>query len=324
MCSGELSQTFLPSSPQKLQLVTSPSSIPQHLYPFEGCFLRRGELKYHYLDEGQGDPIVMVHGNPSWSIYYRRLIWGMRDTHRCIVPDHIGCGFSEKPSDENYGYRLRDRVKDLEALIEETTGGEQKLTLVAHDWGGMIAMAYAVQNPARIGRIVLLNTAAFHLPASMRLPKAIAAVRNTQLGALSVRGLNSFSRAAANVGCKRNPMSAELRDAYCAPYDSWDNRIATLRFVQDIPLSPQDPSYALVSEVEAGLHQFNHTPILLCWGMLDFVFGPQVLLEFQKRWPHAEVEQFDDCGHYVLEDAGEEAVARIRAFVSAHPLPKSA
>jgi haloalkane dehalogenase len=188
----------------------------------------------------------------------------------------------------------------------------------------MIAMAYAVRYPKRIARIVLLNTAAFHLPKYMKLPPGIAAVRNSRLGAFSVRGLNSFARAAAMVGCKRNPMSAELRDAYCAPYDNWENRIATLRFVQDIPLSPKDPSYELVSQVEAGLVRFSQTPILLCWGMRDFVFNGQVLQEFEKRWPHAEVERFADCGHYVLEDAGQEAVNRISSFLDAHPLPASA
>jgi len=293
--------------------------IPRALYPFDGRVLDRGGLRYHYLDEGQGEPVVMVHGNPSWSIYYRALVLGLGDDYRSIVPDHIGCGLSDKPGDDRYGYRLADRVADLEALIEHAAP-RGPLTLVAHDWGGMIGMAYAVRHPERIGRIVLLNTAAFHLPGAMKVPTSIAAVRNTPLGALAVRGFNAFSRGAARVGCKRQPMSAELRRAYCAPYDSWDNRIATLRFVQDIPLAPSDPSYALVSEVEQGLARFRDTPVLLCWGMRDFVFNGEVLDVFRDHWPQAEVERFEDCGHYVLEDAGDQVVTRVRKFLAAHPL----
>jgi len=302
--------------------VTQLPLVPEHIYPFDGSVLLRGDHRYHYVDEGEGDAVVMVHGNPSWSIYYRSLVLGLKDSHRAIAPDHIGCGLSDKPGDAEYGYRLKDRIDDLEALIEHTVGATKKLTLVAHDWGGMIAMGYAARHPERIARIVLLNTAAFHLPSAMKLPVGIATVRNSRLGAFSVRGLNSFARAAATVGCKRNPMSPELKDAYCAPYNSWDNRIATLRFVQDIPLGPEDPSFALVSEIEASLEKFADLPILLCWGMRDFVFTPEVLKEFEARWPKAEVERWNDCGHYVLEDASREVVARIKKFLEENPVSR--
>lgn len=295
-------------------------TIPHELYPFDGHTLDRHGLRYHYLDEGSGEPVVMVHGNPSWSIYYRPLVEALRHDYRCIVPDHIGCGFSDIPDDQTYGYRLADRVADLTALVDQTCTDGVPITLVAHDWGGMIAMAYAARHPERIGRIVLLNTAAFHLPAHMKVPSPIAAIRNTPLGTLAVQGFNAFSRGTALIGCKRNPMSPALKRAYCAPYDTWQNRIATLRFVQDIPLSPADPSYELVSEVEQGLCKFSNTPALLCWGMRDFVFNGQVLEEFQKHWPHAEIERYEDCGHYVLEDASSEVTTRIRTFLAAHPL----
>ncbi len=299
---------------------TTELNIPHHLYPFRGKFLDRSGLALHYLDEGSGDPIVMVHGNPSWSIYYRALVQGISNSYRCIVPDHIGCGLSDKPDDEHYEYRLKNRVDDLEALIIETCPAEKKITLVAHDWGGMIAMAVAARHPERIGRIVLLNTAAFHLPAEMALPTSIAALRNTPLGSCAVRGFNAFARGAARVGCKKNPMSKARQRAYCAPYNNWSNRIATLRFIEDIPVSPRDISYSLVSEVESSLPLFSKVPILLCWGMKDFVFNGRVLQEFRERWPHAEVCQLDDCGHYVLEDAPTEVVPRIRKFLEEHPL----
>ncbi len=118
-------------------------------------------LRYHYIDEGQGPPVVMVHGNPSWSIYYRNLVEALRSTHRCIVPDHIGCGFSDKPDDSNYAYTLSQRIEDLESLLESLNLTEP-ITLVVHDWGGAIGMGYATRHPEKIARLVILNTAAFH------------------------------------------------------------------------------------------------------------------------------------------------------------------
>jgi haloalkane dehalogenase len=129
-----------------------------------------------------------------------------------------------------------------------------------------------------------------------------------------------FARAAAWVGCKRNPMSSELRKAYCRPYDSWQHRIATLRFVQDIPLQPDDSGYDLVTEVQEGLQQFEKLPVCICWGEQDFVFDHHFLKEWQRRFPAAEVHSFADCGHYVLEDARDEVIPIISKFLTTNPL----
>jgi haloalkane dehalogenase len=117
------------------------------------------------------------------------------------------------------------------------------------------------------------------------------------------------------VGCKRNPMNAELRALYQLPYDSWKNRIATLRFVQDIPLSPGDRGYDLVSSVSAGIGQFSSLPLLIIWGELDFVFDRHFLAEWRRRFPAAELHSFPDCGHYILEDAREEVVPLMSGFL---------
>ncbi len=161
--------------------------VSKDLYPFVGHFHDRGGLRQHYLDEGQGDPVVMLHGNPSWSFYYRNLVLALRDRYRVIVPDHIGCGLSDKPDDSRYSYTLQQRVDDLDALLASLGIGE-KITLVLHDWGGMIGMAYASRHPERIARLVILNTAAFHLPASKKFPLALKICRDTPLGALLIRG----------------------------------------------------------------------------------------------------------------------------------------
>ena len=108
-------------------------------------------LRLHYIDEGEGEPVVMLHGNPSWSFLYRNLIDSLRGSHRVIVPDHIGCGLSEKPDDSRYTYTLQSRMDDLEDLLDHL-GLDRELTLVLHDWGGMIGMAYAARHPERIAR----------------------------------------------------------------------------------------------------------------------------------------------------------------------------
>jgi haloalkane dehalogenase len=291
------------------------SSDIKKLYPFTGHTLDLDGLSYHYLDEGSGAPVVMVHGNPSWSFYYRNLVLALRNRYRCIVPDHIGCGFSAKPGDDRYDYTLSRRVDDLERLID-SLGISEKITLVLHDWGGMIGMAYAVRHPERIKRLVILNTAAFHLPQDKPFPLALKICRDTMLGTLLVRGCNAFSLAASFVGCKRNPMSAELRQAYRLPYDTWQNRIATLRFVQDIPLVPGDRNYELVSAVAAGINQFRNLPMAIFWGELDFVFDLSFLTEWQRRFPKAEVHRYADAGHYILEDMQEEVIPLIADFLA--------
>jgi pimeloyl-ACP methyl ester carboxylesterase len=298
--------------------VTTSDRVPRSLYPFDGHRIDIGGHGYHYLDEGAGETLVMLHGNPTWSFYYRDLVQALRGQHRTLVPDHIGCGLSDKPSDAEYRYTLCQRVDDLENFLDKVGAGDA-LTLVMHDWGGMIGMAYAVRHPERVKRLVLMNTAAFHLPNAMSLPTSLWSIRNTRVGAYCVQRFNLFCRGASRL-CTVERLSKEVRDAYCAPYETFDDRLATLRFVQDIPLAPGDPSYETVSQVEAGLEGFRETPILLLWGLKDFVFGEPVLEIFERHWPQAEVHRFPKAGHYVLEDARDEIPGLIQNFVSTHPL----
>jgi len=268
----------------------------------------------HYLDEGAGPPVVMVHGNPTWSFYYRDLVRALRGAYRVIVPDHIGCGRSDKPGDASYSYTLARRADDLEALLDHL-GIVKDITLVLHDWGGMIGMVYATRHPERIRRLVILNTGAFHLPKTKPFPWSLWFCRNRLLGPLLVRGGNAFCRAAVRMCVARRPLPPGVRAAYLAPYDSWANRIAVLRFVQDIPLRPGDPSYNLVTQVQDGLAKLRGVPMLICWGDRDFVFDQHFLAEWTKRFPEADLHRFADAGHYVLEDAGEEIVPLIQEWL---------
>ncbi|MBW2155695.1 MAG: alpha/beta fold hydrolase, partial [Deltaproteobacteria bacterium] len=131
----------------------------RHLYPFKSHYMEINGLNYHFLDEGAGDPVVIIHGNPTWSFYYRKLVEGLSERFRTIVPDHIGCGLSDTPDVHQYDYRLKSRVDDLEDLLDHL-GIDKNITLVLHDWGGMIGMAYALRFQERIRRFVIMNTAA--------------------------------------------------------------------------------------------------------------------------------------------------------------------
>lgn len=294
-------------------------AVARDIYPFDGHYFDRQGLKYHYLDEGRGEPVVMLHGNPSWSLYFRELVIGLRDRCRAVVPDHLGCGYSDKPDDGDYEYTLKSRVDDLEALLAHL-GLERDLTLVLHDWGGMIGMAYAARYPERVRRLIVLNTAAFRNPRAEKLPISLWLMRNTAMGPLLIRGLNAFARGATVLAVTRTRMAARLAEAYCAPYDSWRNRIATLRFVQDIPLRPEDAAYEIVLGVEAALPRFQAVPMLICWGEKDFVFDGPFLEAWLRHFPLAEVHRFPDCGHYVLEEAAGEIVPLVQSFLRAHPL----
>jgi haloalkane dehalogenase len=232
----------------------------------------------------------------------------------------MGCGLSDKPDDRDYQYTLIRRVDDLESLLDYLKINDN-ITLVLHDWGGMIGMAYAVRHPEGIRRIVLFNTAAFHKPEGKPFPWLLWLSRNAVIGSFLVRRFNLFARIAARICCTRRPIPKDIREAYCAPYE--ENSIATLRFVQDIPLRSGDRAYDLVMEVQGKLDLFRHLPVLICWGGKDFVFDEHFLREWKRIFPKAEVHHFPDCGHYVLEDATQEIIGIAQKFLKKYSLTPS-
>jgi cis-3-alkyl-4-acyloxetan-2-one decarboxylase len=281
------------------------------LYPFASHELTIDGLRYHYLDEGAGPALLLVHGNPTWSFYWRNIVSALRGKYRLIVPDHIGCGLSDKPSPRDYSYRLARRVDDLCRLIEHLK--LDQITLIAHDWGGAIGMGAAVALPHRFSRFVLMNTAAF---LADRCPRRIRLCHVPVLGQVGVQGLNLFVREALHkTVAKPERMTPAVCAGYMAPYDSWANRAAVYRFVMDIPLSPRHPSYATLKHIEAGLPQFRDRPVALIWGMQDWCFTTWFLDRFLHYLPKAEVHRLPDAGHYVVEDAHERIVPILEAFL---------
>jgi haloalkane dehalogenase len=185
----------------------------------------------------------------------------------------------------------------------------------------MIGMGYAARHPERVKRIVASNTGAFPLPKTKRLPRSLWLGRNTRLGAWLILNRNAFCRAAARWCVTRHKMPDDVRRMYLMPYDSPEHRTAVLKFVQTIPLSPGDPGYDIITGVEASLPKFRDVPTLLLWGMKDFVFDAHFLAGWQRHFPHAETHTWPDCGHYLLEDAGDEAIIRVKEFLAKHPIP---
>ncbi|MEO5566703.1 MAG: alpha/beta fold hydrolase [Luteimonas sp.] len=300
-------------------------------YPFtpQRCEVRPG-IEMSFLDEGPRDAevVVMLHGNPSWSFYWRHLVLELRDpaagkAYRCIVPDHIGMGLSDKPDDApdampRYDYTLQSRVDDLDTLLD-TLGITGPVTLVVHDWGGMVGFGWALSHMAQVKRLVILNTAAFPLPRAKPMPWQLSMGRDSRLGGWLIRRFNLFARGAAWLGTERR-LPAAVRRAYIAPYAGWRNAISTLRFMQDIPLQESDRAWPLVAEAGRRLHEFADRPTFIGWGLRDFVFDRNFLEGFRRALPQAQVHAFEDAGHYVLEDRHEALVPGIRAFLDANPL----
>ncbi|MCL1979917.1 MAG: alpha/beta fold hydrolase [Proteobacteria bacterium] len=276
-------------------------------YPFTPRFFGIDGHRMAYLDEGGGLPVVMVHGNPSWSYLYRNLVLGLRKSHRCIVPDHVGCGFSAKP--QNYPYDLATHIDNLERLLDHLE--INRCVLVVHDWGGAIGMGWGGRHPERVAGLVVFNTAAFR---SHRLPLRIGICRWPLLGPFLVRGLNGFARA-ATVMAVNQKMRPEIAQGFLAPYDSWQNRIALLRFVQDIPMGPDHPSWPALVAVEQGLDRLRDCPLLLCWGGRDFCFNDHFYEEWRRRFPQAQAHHFPEAGHYLLEEALPEIKPLIDSFL---------
>jgi len=187
-----------------------------------------------------------------------------------------------------------------------------------HDWGGMIGFGWALRDPSRVRRLVITNTAAFPLPAAKRFPRRLALGRDSRLVGWLIRRFNLFARGAAAFGTTR-ALPRDVSDAYAGVYDGWTDAIATLRFMQDIPLGPADRAWPLVEAAEAALPGYADRPAFIAWGLKDFVFDRHFLAHFREALPEAEVHAYADAGHYVLEDKHEEVVPMIRAFLDAHP-----
>ncbi|ADB18912.1 alpha/beta hydrolase fold protein [Pirellula staleyi DSM 6068] len=285
------------------------------LYPFQSHYFEREKLRYHYVDEGASPsaakrPLLFVHGNPTWSFYWRELIAGLKADYRCIAVDHIGCGLSDKPQD--YPYSLAKHTENLVALVEKLD--LKNCTLLAHDWGGAIGLGCAAQLRERFSQLVLFNTAAFPPP---YIPKRIQLCRVPILGTLGVRGLNLFARAAITMATEEpQRMTAAVKAGFLAPYNNWHNRVAIDAFVKDIPWTRAHPTYQVLEDLETKLAKITHLQQLLVWGMRDWCFRSECLDRLKRTFTQAEELRFDTAGHYVVQDRPAEILERLHTFLA--------
>ncbi|HTZ22157.1 MAG TPA: alpha/beta fold hydrolase [Opitutaceae bacterium] len=282
------------------------------LYPFgvhQFSTLHGANLSY--VDEGPGgdEAVLMLHGNPTWSFFYRDVIQALAPKVRCIAPDHVGMGLSDKP--QEYPYTLASRIADIEALVASLQ--LRKVHLVVHDWGGAIGLGWAVKHPELVGKIVVLNTAAFRSP---HIPARIALCKAWGLGTLLVRGLNGFAGPATWMAMHQRQLSPEEKRAYLYPYRTWADRVAVNAFVKDIPKSESHPSHGTLAGIEAALSGLADKPMKIIWGGADFCFNDRFFNRWRELFPKAELNYLAQAGHYVLEDARPEAVGQVAQFLS--------
>ncbi len=263
-----------------------------------------------YIDEGEGHPVIMVHGNPTWSFFYRNVVESLKDGFRCIVPDHIGCGLSEKPK-RGYRYTLDQRIRDLDELVESL--GIDRFDLVVHDWGGAIGIGMALQRLSKLRRMAILNTAAF---VDSRIPRRIALCRFPLLGQIIVQGFNGFAGPAVRMAVSKKPLPEAVKRGYLYPYRSWSDRKAVYQFVKDIPMHITHRSFNRLLEIENGLLQLRKVPVALFWGGKDFCFTDHFMNRWKRFLPQATVIHYAEAGHYLLEDETESVCTGIREFVS--------
>ncbi len=308
--------TTISTAPAAHVFRTQPEESWRTEYPFRSHYFDLGRQRLHYIDEqlssiDQG-PVLMVHGNPTWSFYYRRLIAQLSAQHRVVAVDNLGCGLSDKPI--QHDYCLQNHIDNLCQLIDHLD--LQNVTLMAHDWGGAIGLGALLARKSRFKNIILFNTGAFPPPF---IPFRIRVCRWPIVGKIGVQGFNLFARAATIMATERKGgLPKRVADGLLHPYDSWRNRVAIYQFVRDIPLSPRHRTWTTLDQIEQRLVELADWPSLLIWGMKDWCFRPECLRRLQRHWPRATVHEVADAGHYVVEDAADLVQRKVAEFLKAH------
>ena len=281
-------------------------------FPFAPHYLDEGGFDLHYVDEGAGAPVLMVHGDPSWGYLWRAFIGPLAQSFRVVVPDHMGMGKSGHPAPAA-PYRLADHVRNLERLV--LTLDLRELTLVLHDWGGPIGLGVAVRHPERIARLVLMNTWAQARWPGAPFPRLVELIRSPR-GEQFVLERNGYVTVALRGTMSRHErLDQTALDAYLAPYPNPTSRQALLSFSRDIPVEERDPSFAELRRTEHALPRFRDRPVLIVWGMQDPVLPPTVLERWRATYPRADACEIQDASHFLQEDAPEDVLACLAAFL---------
>ena len=289
-------------------------------WTFAAKFSSAAGFLQHYVDEGMGRPVVLLHGQPTWGYIYRRFIPPLAASHRVVVPDHMGFGKSETPADRVY--TLSTHVENLTALIE--TLDLRDITLVMQDWGGPIGIGYAVRHPGRVHSLVLMNTVCGYgsagrrdLPnpvetpwfrwiregmATGRTEAVLSQLGSTILSVMQIVGLERLDR-----------VDSTFIRAYGAPFPTPADCKGAMEFPLDLALGRVR---GFVREGLAGAPALKTKPAIMIEGMLDRAIPPALALaDFNGLWPNGTAIEVPGAGHYIQEDAPEVAIAAIQAFL---------
>jgi haloalkane dehalogenase len=280
--------------------------IDRNEYPFEPRAFAAPAGRMHYVDEGSGPPVVMAHGNPTWSFLYRRLIKQLRDSHRCVAMDHLGFGLSDKPA--NWSYLPEQHAANLAALIDGL--GLRDITLVVQDWGGPIGLSYAAERPANVARIVILNTWAWPVN---RDPYYIAfsGFVGGPIGRLLIRRRNFFARTIMRMAFgDRRKLTAAAHEHYLRPLAAPEDRTGCLVLPKQIIASSP-----WLAKLWDGVAALKRQPKLIVWGMKDIAFREKELKRWEQAFPEARAIRLSGVGHYVQEEAPDELGRAVAAFL---------
>jgi acyl-CoA synthetase (AMP-forming)/AMP-acid ligase II/pimeloyl-ACP methyl ester carboxylesterase len=282
----------------------------RELYPFESHFIEIDGVRLHYLDEGvkDGPVVLLLHGNPTWSFYFRELIISLKKHYRVIAPDHIGCGLSDHPRDKHY--RAIDRVSHVEQLLAELK--IDKFSLVVHDWGGPIGTYLATKNSERISNLVFLNTTLYETES---LPLIIKRAAHPLIGKVLTKYTRNFIEVTTRLGVAR-ALPANVKAGYFYPYRSIGDRTAIWDFVADIPFNDAHPTYSAMRDLKNGIAKLSNIPSLIIWGLQDPCFHQTMLAHVIENFPKSKVIEIPKASHLVLEDAPEIVIPAIKQFLS--------
>ena len=290
-------------------MTPAPSWLDTESYPFTHRFMELPAGRMHYVDEGQGPTLLFVHGTPTWSFEYRHLIRELSASHRCIAPDHLGFGLSERP--EGFDYTPEAHARNLAAFVERL--GLEDFTLVVHDFGGPIALPLCLERPERVRRLVLLNTWMWSFEDDPGMKKR-AKVAGGGLGRFLYRHLNFSLKVVmpSAYGDKRK-LTPRIHRQYLAPFPDADSRGRVL-WALARALNGSSTFYAAQWERRERL---RGRPTLILWGMKDSAFQPYLLSRWREALPDAKAVELAEAGHWPHEEAPETVVRELRAFLGA-------
>lgn len=279
-------------------------------FPFKARYLRAANVRLHYVDEGARDaqPLLFLHGNPTWSYLWRRQIADLSEQgHRCVAFDHMGFGRSDKPPHMAV-YSLRAHVDNTLALIDGLDLSD--VVLVAPDWGGPIGLGALLERRERLRGLVLMNTWAWELPSF--LPPFLREFRTEGLGEILALGGNLFVESIPG-GMARRDIDPVMMEAYRAPFPDYWSRAGMLAFQREIPLTERDRSARLIGSIHERLSELD-VPVLLLWGLRDPVFQPVFLDQWRELFPAARTVELEDAAHFLVEDRPDAVTEAIAGF----------